>query len=620
MHGALFLFESSAMPFPHFLKSPLTWSAILLFGVAFNLHTADIGETYVARNLSAWAVICASVVALWWRPLQRGELAWSPLWFGGLLLPTIGAIIVLLVNIIGGFEHLHMGHYFLPFMLLGFGLLVLGLLQYGAHLNAETPDMALLFIIIGLSLVPQHGLYLVQENPIFMQWAPLSAGELPHWLTKPSAGFGQYNLLGSLIASLLVMGAAAFTLVPMSRWRRMVLVALIVFYTLDMPFVLSKTALLGLAVGLGLLAIYVFSAMRSPRAKRNYFISVALIVLTYVAAMGLAAVSGLGEELADRSLEANQTSWQTRFTMWVVGFWGFVDKPLFGHGLGSYLSVYMVQFAQYGVAEDLFFFPLVTVPHNLFIHILSETGMFGLLLILGPLIWLGIRVFQTHHNRWLIAALVFPILLHTQLEYPYIASGAHYWMFGVALVMGLRFTNMTHKEDSAEAALPRIVSLADKRLRGVSISSLSLAGMAGIFVALSLMVDVRQATLAHIRATQMSLQDYINDRAAAPELQHPIWGERLRAITNIYLINLIYKEQQYELLRPVALPYFEAHVLPNYPTPRVWQLALQVYATLGEFEKARTLIAEIERYVPEKAASYRAALEQYLAQMPNRPQ
>ena len=619
MHGALF-FESSAMRLPVFFKSPLTWSALLLFGVAFNLHIADIGETYVARNLSAWAAICASLMALWWQPLRRAALAWSPLWFGGLLLPVIGAVFVLLVNIIGGFEHMHMGHYFLPFMLLAFGLLVLGLLNHVERADATVPDMALLFIIIGLALLPQYALYLVQENPVFMHWTGLSSGQLPHWLTKPSAGFGQYNLLGSLMASLLVMGAAALALVPMSRWRRIMVAALMVFYTLDMPFVPSKTALLGLGIGLGLLAIYVFSVARRPAAKRGFVMSVALLLLTYVAASGLAAILGLGGELVDRSFDANQSSFQTRFTMWVVGFWGFVEKPLFGHGLGSYLSVYMAQFAQYGVAEDLYFYPLVTVPHNLFIHILSETGLFGMAVIMGPYIWLGIRVFQTHNNRWLIAALVFPILLHTQFEYPYIASGAHYWMFAIALVMGLSFTDKADKADGAEVDLPRAFAIADKRLRVAAISTLSLACVGGIFMLFSLMADVRQATLAYTRATQMSLEDYINDRADAPELHHPILGERLRAITNIYLINLIYKEQRFELLRPVALPYFEAYVLPHYPAPRVWQMALQVYVTLGAFDKARRLIAEIEGYVPEKAASYRAGLEQYLAQRPSRPQ
>jgi hypothetical protein len=606
------------MRLPHFLKSPLSWSAILLFGVAFNLHVADMGETYVARNLSAWAVIGVSLMALWGPKLRRGVLAWSPLWLGGLLLPPIGAVFVLLVNILGGFDGLHMGHYFLPVILLAFGLLVLGLLN---HIEGDkAPDMAVLFMLIGPALMPQYALYLVQENPLFAQSASVVGG-VPYWLSKPSAGFGQYNLLGSMIASLLVLGVAAFTLIPMRRGQRLIIAGLLVFYGLDLPFVPSKTALLGVSIGLGLLAIYVFSVARAPAAKRNFVKSVALLLVTYAAAYGLASVLGLDAELADRSLDANQNSFQTRFTMWVLGFWGFIEAPVFGHGLGSYLSVYMAQFAQNSGTADLYFFPLVTVPHNLFIHILSETGLFGLAVIMGPFIWLGIRVFQTHKNRWLIAALVFPILLHTQFEYPYMASGAHYWMFAIALVMGLSFIPETDRQATDdEATLPRHAVLTNKTARRAALTLLSAACGVGIFTMGALMADVHQARMSYSRATQMSLEPYIKDRANAAALRHPILGERVRALSNIYLINLIYKEQRFELLRPLALPYFEAHVLPQYPAPRIWRLALQVYVTLGEFDKARGLIDEIERYMPEKAASYRAGLAQYLAQMPNRPQ
>ena len=33
------------------------------------------------------------------------------------------------------------------------------------------------------------------------------------------------------------------------------------------------------------------------------------------------------------------------------------------------------------------------------------------------------------------------------------------------------------------------------------------------------------------------------------------------AVTNLQLINKIFAEKRFDLLRPVALPYFEAHVL-----------------------------------------------------------
>ena len=39
------------MAIPVFVKTPLFWSIFLLFGVVFNYHAFDLGETYVSRNL-----------------------------------------------------------------------------------------------------------------------------------------------------------------------------------------------------------------------------------------------------------------------------------------------------------------------------------------------------------------------------------------------------------------------------------------------------------------------------------------------------------------------------------------------------------------------------------------
>ena len=40
----------------HFLKHPFL-ERFFAFGLAFNFHVPDLGETYVSRNMSAWGVI-----------------------------------------------------------------------------------------------------------------------------------------------------------------------------------------------------------------------------------------------------------------------------------------------------------------------------------------------------------------------------------------------------------------------------------------------------------------------------------------------------------------------------------------------------------------------------------
>ena len=192
------------MAVPVFVKTPLFWSIFLLFGVVFNYHAFDLGETYVSRNLGAWAVIFLSLIILWWRPFRRGELAWSPLWLGGLLFPAIGGLLVLVVNIWGGFEHFHVGYYFLPIILLTFGLFVLGLIQH----QANFPGLDLIAIIVFVAFLPQYGTYLLTENPVFVSLLPFSRYPCRRLFTK------HRPVSGSIICSAHLLRRSLFWPLP----------------------------------------------------------------------------------------------------------------------------------------------------------------------------------------------------------------------------------------------------------------------------------------------------------------------------------------------------------------------------------------------------------------------
>ncbi len=597
------------MAFADFAKTPLFWSILLLFGGVFNYHVPDLGETYVSRNLGAWAIISLSLIFLWWRPFKQGELVWSPLWLGGLMVPVIGSVLVLATNILGGFDHLHVGHYFLPMMLLTFGLFVLGMLQH----QSNSINLDLITITVFLAFLPQYGVYLATENPLIASLLPTSSFSLPVGFTKASAGFGQYNLLGSFIATLLIMTVAAFVLQPLKPLRRLMLVTIILAITVDLPFVRSKTALLGILLGMLSLAAHVFFSQFERSIRSRLTVSSAVIIATYLSVIALANLLGIEGELASRSIEANQSSFATRTTMWIIGFWGFWEKPLFGHGLGSFLSIYMDHFESYGAASDFTYLALATIPHNLIIHILSEAGLFGLLLVMGPFIWLGMRLFIQNDNRWLLLGLLLPILLHSQVEYPYIASGAHYWLFGLLLVVS------QYGSLEKPSVTSRII-LTSRRLLRSAYSSLVAFALVGIFVTVSLTVDVRRSTLAFVRGGALPLEQFIESRANAPDLWHPILGKRLRAIVNLQLIRKIFAEKRHELLRPVALPYFESHVLEDYPTLPVWKTAFEIYAVLDEDEKMLAIVNKIALYLPDEAKRFSAQYETYQRLKANRLQ
>ena len=397
--------------------------------IAVNLHLPDLGETYVTRNLFAWGFMALCLLPIWWQPLRNGTLRWHKDWLIGFGLPIIGAFFVLVVNILGGYDELHLGHYFLPGMLTIVALFVFGLLQH----DFSDTTWANLLIAAMAAFLPQYVVHVVATNPVVFFAVTI---EIKQIFFKDYAGFGQYNLYGSFLSSTLLLLFWAATSLSISPAHRVILLALLFIYALDLPSLPSKTALIGFIAGLIFLALHI-GLNRSDRmlVRRSLLGTVVLLSAIAIATGFMLHEAGLVSRSTRWTMEGNSV--QTRFAMWVIAWRGFLEAPIFGHGLGGYTQLYTEHFARYGLAEGLQFYPTVSLPHNLILHLLSESGLFGTCLLLGPFIYFGARILKHNQNRFLVLALCAPVLVHSQLEYPYIASAMHYLVLCVGLVAAM---------------------------------------------------------------------------------------------------------------------------------------------------------------------------------------
>ncbi|MBP60024.1 MAG: hypothetical protein CMJ62_00740 [Planctomycetaceae bacterium] len=95
---------------------------------------------------------------------------------------------------------------------------------------------------------------------------------------------------------------------------------------------------------------------------------------------------------------------ETRLDMWRVCFQVWPEKPVFGHGLGSFAVLYQ------NIDERLF-------PHNLFLELVVETGVVGLvLLMLLLLVAFRNLVSQRRLSDDPLRVLVFALLVNTFLQ------------------------------------------------------------------------------------------------------------------------------------------------------------------------------------------------------------
>lgn len=571
-------------------RSPLVMSSFLLL-LAFNYHSVDLGETYVSRNLLAWVTMGLAVIGLWWGAFRKAQVRWSPLWVSALFVPVAGAFWVLAIHTLGPYDPVHAGLLYLPAMLLTFAFFVLGLLQRDFS-NAE---WAAFVLVVLLGFLPQYLLHFISSNPLLFFKVSIS---LPSFWVKPWAGFSQYNLFGSFLASLIVLSAWALACVPMARWQRGLIVALGFIYASEYPIMSSKTGMLGTLLGLAFLALHLWQANGDRSARRRYLIYLVSLLLAYiVVSLALSWHPERPSQLPDWS--GDSLSIRTRWTMWFIAWRSFLEAPIFGHGLGSFTVTYLEHFSRYGLAENLTFYRVVSVPHNLVMHVLSEAGLFGLLTLLAPLAALVFWHIRHNPNRWLLVGLCAPIVLHTQLEYPYIASGGHYFLLAIFLAAALGKT----------AAPERVLHLRKPSLALASYGALVLFCTALIFQCVMLLTLMSRASQAFDMDTYLPLDRYVEQRYQSSDLSHPIIGKRMRAMADLVVISRALDEERVDILQGFAIASMEKDVLPFYASPPVWDLAFRAYAATGNLPAIEALIQKVAKWQPEQADKYRRALQ-----------
>ena len=182
---------------------------------------------------------------------------------------------------------------------------------------------------------------------------------------KITAAFKAPNDFGTYLATVLPLPLALVTFNAMNWKKRYGLLAISLLLAACLLLTFARGAWMGFLAGF--LFLLIFSGWKR--------IVVALVIFGLLASLTfLIAPPAIKAQLDSFAKLGSDTSSIDRLLIWKTGWRMFLDRPLFGHGLNTFMSV----FEKYKPAN----YEWIVYAHNCFLQIAAETGIIGLLVFL----------------------------------------------------------------------------------------------------------------------------------------------------------------------------------------------------------------------------------------------
>lgn len=252
---------------------------------------------------------------------------------------------------------------------------------------------------------------------------------------RPYGSFQQVNVLASFIATGVVCALWLFLHNRRYRWVSAVAV-------LILPAVLvilqSRAGSLGAASGVILLSLSKWS-----QQKRR--ITTAFLLITAGIGIGLAGLHLINVIYPDFSVIVDkENSTSARIYMLKLTWQLILTHPIMGCGYGSFESLFgqLAQITPPGLEADT-----MQYPHNELLYAWVEGGIVAVIGIL--LIVFGIlkRLWGKGGTKYAGVALLLPLAIHTNLEYPLYQSATHCLTLIMLLVISGRQIVTTHEDE-----------------------------------------------------------------------------------------------------------------------------------------------------------------------------
>ncbi len=450
------------------------------------------------------------------------------------------------------------------------GLLLFVVLQQFYFSNKHKQRL-LWYIVLACLIEAAFGLF---------QYFELKPGNIFGYNTianRPYGIFQQPNVMASFLATGLVLSGYLLARQPKKYNKHLSEVSLLYLtpvMTLPLLVVLaSRTGWLSALLGIALILPYIYRF--SPRQRFiNWILASIAGLLIGFAALQAGNNGQLAADKADLDSPRRYTFPQALDML--------IEKPFTGYGYGNFEAKYMLYTARQHQLNSNYHpgLPSMDHPHNETLYWGVEGG---LLPILGMAIAAGFVLMRIRSakkgTRLAMFALLLPITLHSQLEYPFYHSAIH-WITFIILLFWI-------DQRVAKYRFARFSKFSKSALR---IASILLPFLTTIYMLSALHTNY---VLTKFETSQPRDPEILN------KVTNPVvWQDRYDWDVYSTYLNIGLYNQQPKYIQPYI--DWSLAIIKHKPRPAFYNNLILAYQGLGDHSRAEQIRTEAECLFPDK--------------------
>ncbi|MCC5517653.1 ligase [Vibrio splendidus] len=417
----------------------------------------------------------------------------------------------------------------------------------------------------------------------YVQYFLLEPGNLFGYNTaanRPYGIFQQPNVMASFLATGFVLSAYLLARQP-AKYNHKISESFLLYLTptLTVPLLIiiaSRTGWLAAIIGFVCILPYLYKFSTKKRFY-GWCSSVLLGVVVGFTVINLQSVDSLASQKASRShLE------DARGYIFPQALDMMIEKPFTGYGYGKFESEYTLYTARQHQLNPNYHpgLPSMDHPHNEFLFWGVEGGIVPIIGILIAAFLVMSRIASSAKGtRLALLALFMPILLHSQLEYPFYHSAIH-WITFIILIYWVDQRASRHYQQP------------------FSIISKTLFRVSSLVVPILVSFYMLSALHTNYVLTQFELSKPKNPDILKQVTNPVVWKDRYDwDVYSTYLNIGLYKADP-SLIQPYI--DWSLEIIKRKPRPAFYSNLILAYQGLGDHSKAEQIRSEASFLFPNR--------------------